>query len=367
MIDKITNLIFAASFSLLTFSSLGKVLPSATAQADLPNIPSVSAPTATPRRLRINVAVSHPNDLKVKEGDLIQQGQMVADRATERRSLQNQKQQILLTKEQLTSSKILPPPEPEEVLPIQGLPMADFSQEEAAIAAAQMKLQQAQRMYEFALGSNPLSLEQANIDKSRAAWESKRRNRERQQEKLAAFNQIQGLPPEVNQHERGKVTALQWEEEQARAEFEFNSAKLNVAKENYQQRLKTLQNNMESAQASVNLSIARLNKARSDRLELEYQHSINIARRTEERNQAQQYYARQLQEYEQAKQNQQFRIAQVQEQLQGVEDRLITLASIKSPYSGTIRRIKQERQENGLLYIELLLVPSSGKYSETSL
>jgi ABC-type uncharacterized transport system auxiliary subunit len=40
------------------------------------------APSTSPRRLTIKVSVAEPSDLKVKEGDRIKTGQLIADRSS---------------------------------------------------------------------------------------------------------------------------------------------------------------------------------------------------------------------------------------------------------------------------------------------
>jgi multidrug efflux pump subunit AcrA (membrane-fusion protein) len=51
----------------------------------------------TPEPLTISVAVADPADLKVKEGDCLRAGDLIADRARQRQRLQTQKQQLAMT------------------------------------------------------------------------------------------------------------------------------------------------------------------------------------------------------------------------------------------------------------------------------
>ncbi len=311
-----------------------------------------------PRRLSINVAINSPNDLKVREGDFIQAGQIVADRVQERQSLEAQKAQISVSIKRLENAQVMQPLTPKPVPPVQSLPPAYFSTEEAQIKSAQLNLQQAQRMYEFALSNNPFINEQANIEKAQAEKEAAANKHENQSRKLDAIAQLPGLPPEVRVHESEKLKQTQLEKLRFSAEYNFKVAELDEAKQSRSEQLKNLQNAVEKAQADLNLAVARLQKARSNRAELEYNHSITAARRIEEQNQAQQFYSRQMSEYHQGLQDQEFKLTQLREKLNDVETKLSALSTVKSPYSGKIRRIKQERQENGLLYVELTLVPN---------
>ena len=320
---------------------------------------SNSVSSLQPRRLSINVAINSPNDLKVRENDIIQAGQIIADREQERLSLESQKDQLLISMKRIENSKILEPITPQSVPPVPNLPPANFSQEEAQIAQAQLQLQQAQRMYEFALSNNPFVGEQANVEKAMAEAEAAATVRDNQTQKVNAISQLQGLPPEVRVHEAQKLKLAQLEEMRFSSEYNFKVAELEEAKQEREERLKTLQNNVEKAQAALSLANARLQTARNQRAELEYNHSITTARRIEESNQAQQFYSRQMAEYNQNLQDQEFRLTGLQEKLNNVEIQLSALSVVRSPYSGKIRRIKQERQENGLLYVEVVLVPNS--------
>ncbi len=58
------------------------------------------------RRLTINVSISDPEDLKVKEGDQVKPGQLLADRGRERRRLEAQTKQLNLAMHRLEQSNI---------------------------------------------------------------------------------------------------------------------------------------------------------------------------------------------------------------------------------------------------------------------
>ena len=55
---------------------------------DLPTAPSQPTSTDSPTRLTITVAITDPEDLKVKEGDRVEAGQLIADRTRERERLE---------------------------------------------------------------------------------------------------------------------------------------------------------------------------------------------------------------------------------------------------------------------------------------
>ena len=108
-----------------------------------------------------------------------------------------------------------------------------------------------------------------------------------------------------------------------------------------------------------------MQSAKNGRKYQEYQASINSARRVEEMNQARLNYQRQLAEYEQRLTDREFQVTQLQEKLNNVENAIATLAIIKSPYAGTVRRIKWLGQSpDGTLTAEVTLMVESDREAE---
>ena len=74
-------------------------------------------------------------------------------------------------------------------------------------------------------------------------------------------------------------------------------------------------------------------------------------------NQARLNYQRQLAEYEQRLTDREFQITQLIEKLNNVENQIATLAVVKSPYNGTVRRVKWLGQSaDGTLSAEVTLM-----------
>lgn len=113
-------------------------------------------------------------------------------------------------------------------------------------------------------------------------------------------------------------------------------------------KLETLRQELDQAQAG-------LAKARTDRAEQEYQHSIHVARRQEEANQAQLSYSFQLQQREEQRRDKEFQVAQLEERLKGVEADLANLGAVISPYDGVVRRVKWLGQKDNVLQVEVTL------------
>ncbi|NEQ33448.1 MAG: hypothetical protein F6K04_21040 [Leptolyngbya sp. SIO4C5] len=98
-----------------------------------PEQPQPATTRNQPRRLTITVSVADPADLKVKQGDRLTQGQLIADCTRERDRLQAQKQQLTLTLERQQGSTISAPLPPATQPPILD---PSYLEENAAIARA---------------------------------------------------------------------------------------------------------------------------------------------------------------------------------------------------------------------------------------
>ena len=127
----------------LAFVAVGGV---AVAQqySDQPSPPEqidLSAEDEGPRRLTINVSVNDPEDLKVKHGDRIEPGQLLADRGRERSRLEAQAKQLDLALHRLEVATITPPLPPATP---PALMSPTYLEQNAAIDKAKTLVQQAE-------------------------------------------------------------------------------------------------------------------------------------------------------------------------------------------------------------------------------
>lgn len=144
--------------------------------------------TESPRRLTISVSVSDPDDLKVGEGDVIEVGDLIADRGRERRQLEHQKAQLFLSLRRLQSATItapLPPAAAPQILE------PSYLEEDAAIARAQ-----------------------ALVDQAAAAVDAK-------EQELAYLADLDELEPIVLEHERAQLADRQRDYVAAVREYEL--------------------------------------------------------------------------------------------------------------------------------------------------
>ena len=254
--------------------------------------------SSSPRRLNITVKVSDPSDLKIQEGDTIEKGQLVADRTRQRKRLESQKNQLNLSINRLKATPISPPLPPLKAEPISALPPISYMKHEAA------------------------------IEKAKAVVSSFESQIDLKEQEIAYLTELPKLDPIILEHENNKLEQLKQQHNQAVRDYQ--------------------------------LAMGELQAAREARAYQEYQAQIVAARRVEEINQANLLYQRQLGEYEQRLADKDYRLTQLKLNLNNVENALASLGEVKSPYSGTIRRIKWLGQSpDGTLTAEIMVMVNS--------
>jgi multidrug efflux pump subunit AcrA (membrane-fusion protein) len=300
-----------------------------------------------PRRLKIDLSIDHPQDLKVREGDKVTRGQVLADRDSDRDRLLAERREALLTKAKIERT---PAPQLKISPPLPELPAANYSIEEAEIQKAEIRFAQAQRNYNNALSNDPFITARANVDFARAGVEQAYRDVENQQKKLEAIAQIKGLPPEMLTHETEKLKAVRSNWEKKQAEFDFREAEYKQVEQGRREMIESLKAAIESARGELEIAQARLRKAKETRNRIEYEHQLNAARQNEAVNQSAIAVSQQNLERE-------FKLSQIKEQIATIDEKLDTIAVVRSPFTGTIKRVKIENQSNNTLKITLSLIP----------
>ena len=265
------------------------------AQTPVPSPTPEPVAIDAPRKFKIQVALSSPADLKVREGDSVRVGQILSDRARERERIQAQQAQLEIQQERLRQPTAPVPP----VKPVPGianLPAPSFLEQIAEINRHQLQVQQAQQT---------LDLQQRKID-------------------LLQTYPAGELPQATIPHEQ-KV-------------------------------LERLQGELQQQQAELQLTQARLAKAQKDRAYEEYLHSLELSKRQLSINQQDLERQRQVQARDQQERDRAFQLAQLQSQLQALDTQLLSLSAVRSPYAGKIQKIKWLGQRDTSLTVELSLV-----------
>lgn len=317
------------------------------AQSPSPNSPP-NPTVSSPRRLKINLTLTNPNELRVQEGQRIHAGQVIADRPQERMRLDRERRQVLLAIaaiERQATATLKP------ATGLRELPPVSYAIEETQIQQAELEFSQAQRNLQNALGNDPFITARAKVDKAKSAVEAAYRAFELQQRKLDAVNGLKGLPPEMLEHETEKLRQKQSELNTAQSEYDFYAAEYRQVEGHRNSEIAELQNKAQLARGRLEIAQAQLRTAKELREKQEYEHRITLARRTEEENQAAIAVSNQKLERE-------FKLAQLRENLSATEEKINAIVQIKSPYSGTVSRIKVDKQNNSLLGVTVYLTPN---------
>ncbi|MDJ0713868.1 MAG: hypothetical protein QNJ54_06580 [Prochloraceae cyanobacterium] len=287
------SLVIAFASVVLVFVSTKTVLKADRTSAQ-DTTPESESPISS-RRFKVTVKVSEPEDLKIKEGDRITAGQIIADRQREKTRLNSQRKQLQLTFQRLSTSTITPPTPPLAVPALAALPPFSYLEHEAA------------------------------IEKSKTAIASIEAEIDLKKQEIQYLSQLPSIDSIILEHERAKLNSLK--------------------------------RNHTAAVRDYQLAVGKLQSAKNTRAYQEYVASVNAARRVEQLNQTRLNYQRQLAEYEQRLADRQYQIAQVQTRLNEVENALASLSVVKAPYAGTVRRVKWLGQSpDGSLSAEVTLI-----------
>lgn len=300
------------------------------------------------RPLRMSISVDNPSFLKVRVGQEIKKGDVISDNSTERDRLNKQKTSVKLQIDNLKGKAIPKPFEPRVTVGVKRLPPAIFSEEEAAIAQSQMKKTQSQSMLEART-----QLLQTDNPERRAEAENAEAGLQIASQKVAEQEQMIGsmrdmkLSSEILQHEEAELKKVRSEMDQANSGLDQAKAKLNASAILQQQELQQLQINVQLAESELQVAESRYTAAQNRRRLLEYDASLDEARREQERNQTLQEHSRQEQQYAQSVRDRDYQLAQLNISLSNIDDRLAQIPLLRSPRNGYIRRIKPWVGRNG--------------------
>jgi myosin heavy subunit len=307
-----------------------------------------TVPSRMDRPLKLSVSVDDESFLQVKEGAVVKKGDIIVDNRWERDRLTQQRKSISLHIQSLKDKPIYKPFEPKAPIPSKPLPPAIFSEEEAAISHAQLRLVQAQSLLEartaLLKGENPEK--KALVAKATTALKSVQQKVERQEQMIQSMKE-QELQKEIIQHETAKLKQIKEQLELAQSELEFTKAQLQTQNIEQQHQLQQLQIAVQIAQSELNGTKSKLTASQSRRHLLEYDASIEQAKRVQIENQTQQEYSRQQQQYEQAVREKDYQLAQLNISLSTIDDKLSQIPVVRSPRNGYIKKIKPWVGKNG--------------------
>ncbi|MBD2773978.1 hypothetical protein [Iningainema tapete] len=311
------------------------------------------------RSLLLSVTVDSPEFLKVKEGQQIKEGDTISDNSVERDRLLRHRKGITLQVDNLKAKPIPVPSPPSKMPAVKPIPKANYDEEEAAIAQAQMKLTQAQVLLEartpFLNADNPER--RADAEKAESVLQGATTKVEEQQQLLQTMKDMQ-LQVEIIRHEEAKLKQLEGEQEQAKSALERERARLNASAIEQQQQLQQLKVNVRMAQSELELSKSRLSNQKTRRQMEEYKASAEVAQRAQKEQELNQEYNKQQLSYAQAVRDRDYQLAQLSLSLASVDEKLSQIPVVRAPRNGYIRRIKPWIGNNGK-YTTTLTISSS--------
>ena len=246
------------------------------------------------KRFKLSLTLSEPADLKVREGDVISTGQLLSDRVKDRERLEAQKRQIEFQIQRL-KLPIIRPLSPRDAVPVPDLPPPSYLQEEA------------------------------EVDKQSIEAEISAKERDNQQRMIDALQTLDPgtVPPSTIPHEQAKFAERDREFQKQISEQALAKGKLSKAKEKFSYE--------------------------------QYRHSVELSKRDLDLSRNNLEYQRQLQEFEKQERDRAFQISEATAKLQIIESQLAALSIIRSPYNGTIKKIKWLGQSDRLINVELVL------------
>ena len=328
-----------------------------------PTPPNTELPDS-PNRLKISISVDGPEDLKVKTGDEIREGQIIADRTRERQRLESQKQQLIISLTKVQSSTITKPLPPLTSPEIKPLPPNSYLEEEAAIARSKSsvagmgeKINDKQQLTPYLI-----SEKQAEVEAAQVPVTSVDREIELKRQEINYLKQLPELDPIILEHEQVKLGELLEERKVATSNYELARRNLEAFEIEQGNQLREIKRSHTDSVRKYQLSLGKLSTAKDERAYQEYLASVSAARRVEEQNQSLLSYQRQLGEYEQRVRDKDYQISQLKVRLNEVENNIANLSTIKAPYGGEVRRVKWLGQSSdGRLSVEVTLMVGRSK------
>jgi uncharacterized protein YceK len=137
----------------------GSSAPSPSSSSTVESVPMrTPRNSSVPRELKLKLTLDTPTDLKVKQGDRVRKGQVISDRTSARKQLEQQRQTIRLKLGHLNPGSVAP---------------GSYAVEQAKVKLAQLKVQQAKEAIaqfktrspwtDYAWASLPLYKESAQV------------------------------------------------------------------------------------------------------------------------------------------------------------------------------------------------------------
>jgi hypothetical protein len=326
-------------------------------------VSAVAAPVAKPaKRLKIQVDVASPQDLKVREGQRVAHNQPIADyRQPERAALKAELDRVRLSIEKLKLTPKVTPIPPAKVKTTHGFTAPTYTEEAAAIAVAKTKLGGVKAKYQLMvkLSLAPLP-ETARVRSLASAVTDLERVMRKQQQKIDALKTLEEIDQSIQSHEQVTMTKLQQSLLEARLKVEEAAAIEQTAVATRSNRLMEVRAEVENAQRDVDLAGSRMAAA------IEKTHQVQAERQIAEIDRQDRVLRTELERIKQTEvanlqnHDREYQLAQLQLRKGQLESQMRGLKGIVAPFAGTVRRVKLVSQQGNVLRYEVGLMYSQG-------
>jgi hypothetical protein len=315
-------------------------------------------PTQQSKRLKIEIDVTSPGDILVKEGQTVTANQLIADRQSERSTLSAQLQETNLAIERLKAAPKVSPVPPAAVKALNSLPpKISYGEEQAQIAAATAKVRDLERKYVLAQTQTRATLpETEQVRASKIAIKQAQEKIRRHQQKIDALKTLEEIDEAVKDHEQVKLRELNRSLIEAQTKLEQDIAIENVAKAARVSRLADVQFEVTGAQRDLELAKSRLATAAEKRRQVEYDYQTKQVERGEQIQRWELERVKMLETNRLQVHDREYQIAQLVLKQRQIQKQLETIGVVRTPHQGTIRRVKLVAQHGNLLRYEVALI-----------
>jgi hypothetical protein len=325
------------------------------------------APTQQHKRLKIEIDVTSPGDLLVKEGQAVTANQLIADRQSERSTLTAQLQETNLSIERLKFAPKVSPVPPAGVKTLTSLPpQTSYGEEQAQIKAATAKIGDLERKYILAQAAAKTPLpETEKVRGSKLEVKQAEEKIARHQQKIDALKTLEDIDQAVKDHEQVKLRELNRALIEVTSKLEQDIATEGIAKATRSSHLADAQFQITEAQRELQLARARLITATEKRRQIKFDYQTKQTERGEQVERLELERVKLMETSKLQVHDREYQIAQLVLKQGQIQKQLETTGVVRTPHQGTIRRVKLVAQHGNLLRYEVALIyaPNAPKLS----
>jgi hypothetical protein len=325
--------------------------------------PVTTAPNA--KRLKIQVEVNSPKDLKVKEGQRIAINDTVADnQRIQRATLTAELTSVNLRLEKLKLAPKVAAIPPAKVNALKQTVKHSYAQEEAEIASVKSRISELQRKYRLVQSSTTAPLpETAKVRSLAQAITDIEGSIRKQQQKIDALKTISDddkligeIDKPITEHEDIQLAKLQQSLTEARLKVSEAMAIEDAARMTRSNKVDEVRveivnagRDLDLAHAKLATAIEKTNQARADRQVAEAERDDRVFRTELERIKLTEVANLQ-------KHDREYEIAQLQVKKTQLISQIRELKGVTAPFDGTVKRVKLLAQQGNVLRYEVGLM-----------